>query len=398
MRTLLEAARSMFHAERATVTLFPGEGETAALEYTLHDESDLDELNSVTLEPTEGVWARVASERQGLLLARPITNERLRAHFSKIGVRDLMVAPLYGNAGAVTGTIMVGNRVSDIDTFTSEDLRLFETYANHVSVSLEKAQLMTRLETSVVDLQELHNLKDEFLATVSHELRTPLTSIMGFIAVLQADPELGEDERQEYLSVMERQSMQLRALIEDLLMAARLESDAVRPAATRVGVPSLARRVVEGFASWKPPHRFVIHTEDVPDVISDEETAQRILTNLVNNAVKNSPDGSTVTIRADREDQGVLITVQDEGTGIAQDLHEKIFERFYQVDGSLTRKVGGTGLGLYICRKLSEMIGGRVWLDWSEPGQGSRFAMWIPMSISSDVVPLAKPRLVVDIR
>ena len=398
MRTLLEAARQMFRAERAIVTLFPKDGETNALEYALGEDGRLDELNAVRLEPTEGVWARVASERQGVLLSRPIENARLREHFARDGIRDLMVAPVFGEGGIV-GTITVGNRVSDIETFTPEDLRLFETYANHVSVSLEKARLLSQLQTSVVDLQELHRLKDEFLATVSHELRTPLTSIMGFITVLKTDPSLEDVERREYLDVMERQSHQLRGLIEDLLMAARLESNAFRPAATRVHVPKLIQRVVEGFASWQPAHQFAtLLNESVPDIVTDEETVHRILANLVNNAVKNSPEGSPVTITARPSEDGLQLSVTDEGIGIAADMRDKIFERFFQVDGGFTRKVGGTGLGLYICRRLSETIGARVWLERSEPGKGSTFCMWLPVSMSSDVVPLAKPRLVVDLR
>ena len=115
----------------------------------------------------------------------------------------------------------------------------------------------------------------------------------------------------------------------------------------------------------------------MPLIKTDEDKVYEILSNLLDNSIKYSPDESRVIVRGRRQSDGVLVWVIDEGRGIPPELHEKIFERFYQVDQSSTRSVGGTGLGLYICRKLAEVIGGRLWLESSDH-QGSSFCLWIP--------------------
>jgi signal transduction histidine kinase len=126
-------------------------------------------------------------------------------------------------------------------------------------------------------------------------------------------------------------------------------------------------------------------TRDLGAIETDPGKAHQIVLNLLDNAVKYSPDGSRVTVRAARDGSGALILVADQGSGIPPEQQEKVFDRFYQVDQSATRQVGGTGLGLYICRKLAETIGGRIWLERSG-SDGSEFALWLP-----DTPPFAVP-------
>jgi diguanylate cyclase (GGDEF)-like protein len=148
--TLLRQAREMFRAEVAEIVIIPA-GSDAGLYVRLNGEKvELAEITS--LDPKEGVWARVASEARGVSLPRPIANDRLREHFSARGIRDALVAPLFGQ-DAVIGTILVGNRLSDIATFKADDLRLFETFANHASASLENARLIDRLQRHVAETQ-----------------------------------------------------------------------------------------------------------------------------------------------------------------------------------------------------------------------------------------------------
>ena len=123
-------------------------------------------MTPVEFDPTEGVWARVASEDVAVLVARPITNDRLRKHFAERNMRDAMVAPLHGE-GTVIGTMTVGNRLGEVTTFNSEDLKLFETLANHASVSVQNARLIEQLEESLAHLTEMNRLKDDFVAAVS---------------------------------------------------------------------------------------------------------------------------------------------------------------------------------------------------------------------------------------
>ncbi|MGH2776381.1 MAG: ATP-binding protein [Actinomycetota bacterium] len=375
--TLLEQARRMFRAEIATITLFPSAEGEPALRSTLGPGDIEDSLVPVHLDPTQGVWARVASEREAVLFARPIRNERIRHHFESMNVRDAMVAPLFGE-DEVVGTMLVGNRFGEVSTFDSEDLKLFETLANHASVSLENARLVGRLKESLAHLTEMNRVKDDFVASVSHELRTPLTSILGYAkTLLRPNVTFSLDEERQFLKTIERQGERLRLLIEDLLEVSRLESTEVRPVISTVSLPHLARQIVDE-GRQRSDHLIDLDFEEgMPLIKTDEGKVYEIVSNLLDNALKYSPPESRVTVLGVRHSDGVLVTVTDEGRGIPDDLHDKVFERFYQVDQSSTRAVGGTGLGLYICRKMTEVIGGRLWVERSDH-MGSVFCLWIP--------------------
>src|SRR5918992_666754 len=383
MPTLLARAREMFRAELAEVVLFPLAEADKAVRATLGSGDEVEERLE-DLDPTKGVWARVASEDQALLLARPIEGDRLSLYFGSRGIRDAMVAPLHGKGGVV-GTFRVANRLGEVSTFDQEDLQVFEALASHASVSLENARLVGRLEDSLARLTEMNRLKDDFVATVSHELRTPLTSIHGCIKTLLApDADLDPDTQLALMEAIDRQADRLIILIEDLLVASRIESNSVRPVIAPMDLVNLARQVVEDTRSRAGGHRLDLRVEgEVPTVESDERKVRQILVNLVENAIKYSPEGTTITVQCHQEPEGVAALVEDRGPGIPRELHQKIFERFYQADQSTTRTVGGTGLGLYICQRLAEIIGGRVTLDRSDE-HGSVFKVWIPKAPPAD--------------
>ena len=385
--TVLSQAREMFRAQIAEILLFPSTEDEPILRTTFGPGEQEELMAEVHLDPTEGVWARVASEGQPLLLSRPIQNERLRAHFADRGIRDAMVAPLQGGEGVI-GMIMVANRESDIATFDHEDLKLFEALTNHANVALENARLVQRLEESLEELTRSSQMKDDFVATVSHELRTPLTAIQGSIkTLLQTDVVYDPETQRALLEAVDRQSDRLRRLIEDLLVAARIESQRLHPVVAPVSLSKLAHQVVEGLGSRIDTHRIRLDTADEPASLrTDERRIEQIVSNLLENALKYSPQGSTVTVSVRRARNGVEISVADEGPGIPEDLSDKIFERFYQADQTSTRAVGGTGLGLWICRRLTEVIGGTLSVKSPEEG-GSVFTLWVPARPPADAIP-----------
>ena len=377
LRVLLEQARTMFRAEMAWITFF-GTDDGRPMRTILGPGDEMRVVDPIHLDPREGVWARVAAEGQAILLARPIRNERLRAYFEGYGIRDAIVAPISGDSG-VTGSMLVGNRLGQVGSFENEDVRLFETLANHASVSLQKVRLVSRLEDALSRMTELHRAKDDFVATVSHELRTPLTAIQGFVqTMLRPDATFRPEEQHEFLEVVERQSRRLRALIEDLLVVSRIETSELGPVPALISVQALARQVVTDLAGRRGGREVEFHfAEPLPLVNTDEEMTYRILSNLIDNAFKYTPDRSLVIVGARSEGAGVRISVADRGGGIPDEMRGRIFDRFFQVDQSRTREVGGAGLGLYICRRLSEALRGRIWLERSTEN-GSVFTVWIP--------------------
>ncbi|MGH2783877.1 MAG: ATP-binding protein, partial [Actinomycetota bacterium] len=363
MHTLLSQARGMLRADLARVTLF-ATAEDDARRTTLGPGERFDAMRSVTLDPMQGVWARVAAEGQGVVVPRPITNERLAQYFATDGIRDAVVTPLRGEGGAVVGTLLVGNRLDEVSTFGEDDLKLLEMLANHASTAIENARLVGRLEENLAHLTELNRLKDDFVATVSHELRTPLTSIQGYVkTMLRDDIVIDESDRRTYLDIVERQGERLGRLIEDLLVVARIENEPFDMALGMISVKDVARQAVEELGQSASGRLIdVIFDDATPQLFTDGEKIHRILSNLLENAVKYSPAKTPITITGRIEAAGLVVSVEDRGIGIPSELAERVFDRFFQVDQSATRTTGGTGLGLYICRGLAEALGGRLWL------------------------------------
>ena len=383
---LLSQARKMFQAEVAQLTFFPSGNDRSAFRSSMGPGEESYLMRELELDPRDGVWARVASEGEALLVPKPILNDNLRRHFEARGMRDAIVAPLHGSDGVI-GTFAVGSRLGDVSTFDEADLKLFETLANHASVSLENARLVGRLEESLAHLTEMNRLKDDFVAAVSHELRTPLTSIQGYIkTLLRPNVEFSPADQRSFIEAVDRQSERLRRLIEDLLVVSRIESDTDKLLVTPVLLQKVAHHVVDEFRARTATTSFDFRfDESLLEVDTDETKVHQVVSNFVDNALKYAPDETTITIGGRTEGDYAVISVADEGSGIAEAEQARIFDRFYQIDQSSTRAAGGTGLGLYICKKLAEAIGGDVYLERSDE-RGSVFALKIPLEPPRDAV------------
>jgi signal transduction histidine kinase len=182
--------------------------------------------------------------------------------------------------------------------------------------------------------------------------------------------------RGEFLERMERQGDRLLRLVENLLTTAKLESDELNVQIGRVLFEDLCREVVEGLASERS--RTVLHVpSNLPVLHSDRQLLGRVFSNLLDNALKYSPDGSPVELGAVRYGTGIRVWVSDHGIGIDPDLQDRIFERFYQVDSSSTRRFRGAGLGLSMVRDLVDHLGGTISVE-SAPGSGSTFTVTLP--------------------
>ena len=381
MKTLLAQACEMFRADMAMITLFPTEKGGPHLRTTFRAGKGFTFMQETEMDPARGVWARVAAEEQAILVSRPIQNEAIHAFYAEQGIKDAMVAPLHGE-DKVVGVINVCNRLGDVSTFSVEDLKLFETLVNHASISIENARLVAQLEDSLAHLTEMNRLKDDFVASVSHELRTPLTSIRGYVrTLLRPDVNFNADEQRSFLETVDRQSNRLHRLIEDLLAVSRIESETDTTSLTVVSLKELLDEISDELRSKATNHTIDIHVpDDLPTVTTDAGKVHQIVQNLIDNALKYAPEDTTVSVTGAKQGGGIVISVTDEGDGVSLEAQEKIFDRFYQVDQSATRSVGGAGLGLYICRRMAEAIGGRVWLEKSDE-DGSTFALWIPSQV-----------------
>ena len=228
--------------------------------------------------------------------------------------------------------------------------------------------------------RSVEQMKSDFVTTVSHELRTPLTSIYGFAeTLLRQDVLFGEEERSTFLRYIASESERLTAIVDRLLSVAQLDAGdiAVQLAQTDVGaVVSEAVRSAEG-ADGENGHRFVVELADEPlDAEADRDKLSQVLAHLLDNAVRYSPAGGTVTVAARRREDAVEVSVEDEGVGIPHADQERIFRKFYRGDSAAGGAVGAgaTGLGLFLAEGLVTAMGGRIRVDSSE-GKGSTFVL-----------------------
>ena len=227
----------------------------------------------------------------------------------------------------------------------------------------------------------VERLKSDFVATISHELRTPLAAIYGAALTLRRkDVLLGEPQRAGLLEVIASESDRLARIVNDILWVSRLESGGMPMTVETCDGVELARTVVEAARNYIPPSikLKLSAPKETPAIAADPDKARQVLTNLVDNAIKYSPDGGRVTVEITVEGQRLRFAVSDEGLGVPPAEHRRIFEKFYRLDPDLTRGVGGTGLGLYISRELLERMGGRIWVESSGMG-GSTFVAELPI-------------------
>jgi PAS domain S-box-containing protein len=229
-------------------------------------------------------------------------------------------------------------------------------------------------------LEELSEMKNEFISIVSHELRTPLTSIMGFAQTLRGDVGIvGEEERSEFLGIIEQESNRLLVMINDLLDVTRMEAGRPLPLSpAQVDLRELSEHVVRFQSVTTSAHRFLFEfPEEGASIVADPDKVEQILTNLVSNAIKYSPQGGDVVVGAHSQDAEYVIYVRDQGLGMTQEQVGQLFGRYQRIERDAIKGIRGTGLGLYLVRALVEAHGGRVWVD-SEPGKGSTFSFALP--------------------
>ncbi len=294
------------------------------------------------------------------------------------GIRSFAALPIQAK-GKTLGILFVHSRQPY--AFHAQ-VPLLTTFANQAAAALENAHLYEEVVAANADLEEALRLREELVQNVSHELRTPLALIRGY-AELMLSGALGSmtPEQEKALQVMVRRSQDLVSMVNDLLMLKAPHAGLSRREAFDLGdlisetVQELKLEAEEAHIVFK-----LDFSEDTPMVNGNRESLSRVVSNLLGNAIKFSPDGGTVTVRLRPYSKDeVLLSVSDTGIGIPPDKLERIFERFYQVDGSTTRKFGGAGIGLALVKEIVAGHGGRVWAE-SEgvPGKGSTFFVVLP--------------------
>ena len=267
--------------------------------------------------------------------------------------------------------------------FDDRVVNLLTALASQSKVAIENARLFSEIEDKGRQIEAANRHKSEFLANMSHELRTPLNAIIGFSEVL-LDPTLkvNEEEQRQFLTDVLSSGKHLLGLINEVLDLAKIEAGKmelqIEPALLQDVVEAVSN-TMRSLAAKKSINLRVDSDESLASFPMDGARVKQVLLNLVSNAIKFTPEGGRVWVRAGAKDGNARLEVGDTGPGIAAEDQERIFLEFQQA-GSDAGKPQGTGLGLALAKKFVEMHGGRIWLE-SEVGKGSRFFFTIPIQL-----------------
>jgi PAS domain S-box-containing protein len=231
----------------------------------------------------------------------------------------------------------------------------------------------------------LETMRQDLVATVSHELRTPLAAIYGSALTLRrGDIELEVELREKLLEVIVEESSRLADIVNDLLLASQLDSGKLKANIERCDPREIAQLEIDAARTHLPEnvHITLEAPPGLPDVAADSGQLRQVLSNLIDNAIKYSPEGGTVEVAVTPNDRHVRFSIRDSGLGIPRSEQRRIFEKFYRLDPDMARGIGGTGLGLYICRELIRRVDGRIWVE-SDGAAGSTFHVEVPQEKSA---------------
>jgi PAS domain S-box-containing protein len=291
----------------------------------------------------------------------------------------------------IPGWAMIGARVpvarrpGDADDASSPETVPLEIDGREIWLSIVGATLGDGIVYAFRDVtreRRLEELRAQFVATISHELRTPLASLHGAaMTLLERENELSPQTQHDLLDMIAVQSKRLANLVEEILLAGQLDSGSLR-VVTEPFDPEELVWTVAAAARLRTGDDTTIDVSIpavLPRVAGDMERTRQVLTNLLDNAIKYSPHGGRIELGVEADGGYARFTVRDEGLGIPLGEQKRIFEKFYRLDPDHRRGIGGSGLGLYICRELVRTMGGRIWVD-SDPGRGATFTFELPVA------------------
>jgi two-component system, OmpR family, phosphate regulon sensor histidine kinase PhoR len=286
---------------------------------------------------------------------------------------------------AIAARVPVARRPGDLDDASGAETIPLEVGGREVWLSIVGVTLADGIVYAFRDVsreRRLEELRAQFVATISHELRTPLASLHGAaVTLLEREDDLSAETRHDLLDMISVQSTRLADLVEEILLTGQLDSGSLRV----VTEPFDPEEIV-----WTAAADARLRVGDdtridvslpavMPRVEGDAERTRQVLTNLVDNAIKYSPHGGRIQLGVEADDGHARFTVRDQGLGIPLGEQKRVFEKFYRLDPDHQRGIGGSGLGLYICRELILSMNGRIWVE-SDVGRGATFSFELPIA------------------
>ncbi|MGH2545520.1 MAG: ATP-binding protein [Actinomycetota bacterium] len=380
LQMILRSAQDLLGATEGSVMLFDDGKTTLRIGASVGLSPD---AARQSISVGEGVAGWVAEFREAVILRGDVSDHaRFRSFVPKDReVRSAMSAPLYARSepvGVLNVSVSGGER-----SYSEHDLRALTVFAEHAAIAIANAGLFERERAASERLAEVDARRREFLAVVTHDLKSPLTSIVGYVRLLK---QLGDnatvEQAREFNRIIEKQAARMLDMIEQLLIATSLEEGAQVLSREPLDLRAIVGEEVAAFAGVLGDRVFDMRLpDDLPTVYGDRSAIEHILANLLDNAVKYSPDGTAIEVEAEAAPEGVRISVANAGAGIPDEALPNVFERYKR--GDEAAREGSVGLGLFIVRSLTQGHGGRVWAENREEG-GTRITFILPLRREDD--------------
>lgn len=357
---------------------------------------DLDTMQRLRLAPGEAMSGKVFQSGQAELYP---TADAAAAAMSNISpenraVYEQATTGLQGPQSAICVPLVQGeNKVGTLilqnlrqpGQFTLSDLSFLQVVADLIALAVISAHLAEDLQ-AIRAFGEANRLKAELLSTLAHEMRTPLTSIKGYsTALLMEEAHFDLGTQREFLQIIDEECDTLQDLIHDLLESSVIDAGLLKLEPQPILLHRLVREVVHDFAHRSRSHRFVVDIpENFPIVEADPLRVMQVLRNLLDNSVKYSPQGGLIVVRGEALLKEVVVSVADQGVGLAPEHLNRLFEKYFRVKSGIGPNVIGSGLGLPISRTIIERHGGRIWAE-SKVGEGTTLYFTLPQQRMGEV-------------
>ncbi|HZT07836.1 MAG TPA: ATP-binding protein [Chloroflexota bacterium] len=340
-------------------------------------------LNDVAWYLLESIRSRIPLDRGSVYLADSASRGSYTpiAYFPTRALeRDQAGGPDHADLRVPlrTGDTLVGHielRRREGGPFTPGETRIAETLGHQAAIALQNVRLQEE-SGKVSTYRELDRLKTDLLNAVSHDLRGPLANIKGYAATLvDSGSDMPPDEQRSFLETIEEEADRLRDLLNHLLDLSKIEAGVLKIEKNPLSVERLVQQTLSSVRS--PDHQYDVRVPRELSILGDAKRLRQVLSNLLENAAKYSPDGGAISVRATATDAEVVISVADSGVGIPRHQWDRVFRPYQRADTATSRGISGNGLGLAICKGIVEAHGGRIWVE-SEPGEGSTFSFTVP--------------------
>jgi signal transduction histidine kinase len=340
-----------------------------------------DGVPSVGLGPRDLPVSRLAARLGRTLFVADVREDRrfsepkTASTLAKLGVIAIAATPVR-IGGRITASLAFVHTDRPRE-WTGDDARLIESVAQELRGAIAAAEAFEQQRTAVAELERLNRAKSDFVSIVSHEFRTPLTGIQGFSEMMQSE-NLTLDEMREYAGDINKDAHRLNRMITEMLDLDKMESGRMEIHREPVDLNAIVNEAADRIRPNAPRHPMSVRLDPlVGEMSGDRDKLTQVMANLLDNAVKYSPNGGEIVVSTRVEGPSAHVAVRDHGMGIPQGALETIFERYGRVESLATRHIRGTGLGLPIVRQIVQLHGGAVWVE-STVGEGSVFHVTLP--------------------